>query len=222
MFLQRAHNTHLARSVHVEQEGASDLSEVSAHSVAEDITFRTHCILHEFYRPFQMELDALLAEYSYPPMRWDTRSKAGRLCPEEYRHWPASVPGGAGGDDGMAGGEGGGNGGDGGGGGSSSSSRSSEVLASIPSRPKQRGSKLKGSADEEDVGEELIPAVPRPRLTKGVGSNVRSSADEEEAMDEEPAAAVAASRSRPTKGGGFKPSKANKPKQKKGKKQKPK
>ena len=83
-------------------------------------------------------------------------------------------------------------------------------------------SKLKGSADEEDVGEELIPAVPRPRLTKGVGSNVRSSADEEEAMDEEPAAAVAASRSRPTKGGGFKPSKANKPKQKKGKKQKPK
>lgn len=107
-------------------------------------------------------------------------------------------------------------------GGSSSSSRSSEVLASIPSRPKQRGSKLKGSADEEDVGEELIPAVPRPRLTKGVGSNVRSSADEEEAMDEEPAAAVAASRSRPTKGGGFKPSKANKPKQKKGKKQKPK
>jgi hypothetical protein len=98
--IEQAHNTHLARSVHVEQEGASDLAEVSAHSLSGEIGFRTQCILHEFFTPFQLELDALLAEYSYPPMRWGTGSKDGRHCPAAYRHWPASVQGGGGdGDD---------------------------------------------------------------------------------------------------------------------------
>lgn len=90
--IEQAHNTHLARSVHVEQDGASDLAEVSAHSLSNEIGFRTQCILHEFFTPFQLELDALLAEHSYPPMRWDTGGKDGRHCPAAYRHWPSSVP----------------------------------------------------------------------------------------------------------------------------------
>ena len=92
--IEQAHNTHLARSVHVEQDGASDLAEVSAHSVSDEISFRTQCILHEFFTPFQLELDALLAEYGYPSMRWETGVKGDRRCPAAYRHWPASVHGG--------------------------------------------------------------------------------------------------------------------------------
>ena len=89
--IERAHNTHMARSVHVEKEGASDLSEVTSHSVGAELSYTTHCILHEFYAPFQHDLDALLTEYSYPPLKWDTSKKGDRACPTSYRHWPARI-----------------------------------------------------------------------------------------------------------------------------------
>ena len=96
-----AHNTHRARSVHVHQNGAQNLSEVADDRVADALTYaravprpwsrapprsafgcvapspvweitslplairgryRTHCILHEFFVPYQLELDELLRE----------------------------------------------------------------------------------------------------------------------------------------------------------------
>jgi len=86
--LQQAHNTHLSRSVHVQQQGASNLSEISEQSIESSISFTTHCILHEFYTPFQRDLDALLSAFDLPPMRWDTAHKGARSCPGVYRHWP--------------------------------------------------------------------------------------------------------------------------------------
>ena len=58
--MKEAHNTHDALSVHVHQSGAQNLSEVSADSLADALSYRTHCILHEFYAPYQFELDELL------------------------------------------------------------------------------------------------------------------------------------------------------------------
>jgi len=86
--IEHAHNTHLARSVHVSIDGASNLSTVAANSLADAISFRTHCILHEFYVPYQRELDELLKQHGYAPMRWDTAHKAGQPCPSGFRHWP--------------------------------------------------------------------------------------------------------------------------------------
>ena len=54
-------------------------------------TFRAHCTLHEFFVPFQHELDALLKQYGLPPMRWDTARKGDRTCPNDFRHWPPHV-----------------------------------------------------------------------------------------------------------------------------------
>ena len=86
--ISQAHNTHMSRSVHVQLHGASNLSDVAADSVDAGISFATHCILHEFYRPYQAELDALLATHGHPPMQWDTTRKGTQTCPSAYRHWP--------------------------------------------------------------------------------------------------------------------------------------
>ena len=86
--LQQAHNTHLSRSVHVQQHGASNVSEVAEQSVEAAIAFGTHCILHEFYAPFQQDLDALTSAYGLPRLGWDTSRKGARACPSTYRHWP--------------------------------------------------------------------------------------------------------------------------------------
>ena len=43
------------------------------------------------FAPYQVELDALLKQHGYAPMRWDTASKGGKACPTAYRHWPKSV-----------------------------------------------------------------------------------------------------------------------------------
>lgn len=86
-----AHNTHLSRSVHVQKRGASNLSTVAKHSVSAGLSFRAYCILHEFFVPFQYDLDALLAQYSLPPMRWDTSKKGGKPCPTAFQHWPAKL-----------------------------------------------------------------------------------------------------------------------------------
>lgn len=48
----------------------------------------THCILHEFYTPFQHDLNALLTAYGLPLMEWSTERKGARACPSVYRHWP--------------------------------------------------------------------------------------------------------------------------------------
>ena len=87
--IQQAHNTHLARSVHVHLDGASNISDVADASVADALNFRTHCILHEFFVPYQLDLDELLKLHGYAPMRWDTVSKGGRMCPRGYQYWPA-------------------------------------------------------------------------------------------------------------------------------------
>ena len=89
--IQQAHNTHLARSVHVHLDGASNISDVADASVADALNFRTHCILHEFFAPYQLDLDELLKKYGYALMRWDTASKGGRICPRGYQYWPAST-----------------------------------------------------------------------------------------------------------------------------------
>ena len=89
--IQQAHNTHLSRSVHVHLDGASNLSDISTSQVGDTLSYKTHCILHEFYAPYQAELDSLLKQYGYAPMRWDTGSKGGKPCPNSYRHWPKSV-----------------------------------------------------------------------------------------------------------------------------------
>ena len=84
--IERAHNTHLARSVHVEKDGASDISDVT--SVGADLTYRTHCILHEFFAPFQADLDRLLLEHDHPAIHWETSLQGKRKCPSGNRHWP--------------------------------------------------------------------------------------------------------------------------------------
>ena len=89
--IQEAHNTHLSRSVHVNLAGASNLSDIGNNQVGDTLSYKTHCILHEFYSPYQVELDALLKQHGYAPMRWDTASKGGKACPTAYRHWPKSV-----------------------------------------------------------------------------------------------------------------------------------
>jgi hypothetical protein len=89
--IERAHNTHLARSVHVHQDGASNLSDVASNSLANALPYRAHCILHEFFAPYQLDLDAVLASHGYAPMRWDTSlHRADAPCPTSYRHWPPS------------------------------------------------------------------------------------------------------------------------------------
>ena len=123
--LDKAHNAHLARSVHVAQEGAAELgrlkekaSRTETHTlcqphislfdatfplfpvcvsrffssnrqqdVAGQITTEEHCVLHRFFKPFQLELDALLEEYSYPPMRWLTAHKLHTVCADATGEW---------------------------------------------------------------------------------------------------------------------------------------
>ena len=86
---EKAHNTHLAggRSVHVGQEGASNVSQLRDEGVEARLPFGTHCVLHEFFAPYADELDGLFAEYGYPPMRWDTGTRDGLACPTSYTHW---------------------------------------------------------------------------------------------------------------------------------------
>ena len=86
--ITQAHNTHLSRSVHVQLHGASNLSVVAADAVESSLSFNTHCILHEFFRPFQADLEAMLRRNGYPPMQWDTARKGSQTCPSSFRHWP--------------------------------------------------------------------------------------------------------------------------------------
>ena len=51
----------LSRSVHVNLAGASNLSDIGNNQVGDTLSHKTHCILHEFYSPYQVELDALLS-----------------------------------------------------------------------------------------------------------------------------------------------------------------
>jgi hypothetical protein len=85
--VHEAHNTHIARSVHVGQAGSTNVGTIANHTIESGLSFGTHCILHEFYRPYAVDLDGLLAEYGYPLMRWDTASKGGLICPSRYRYW---------------------------------------------------------------------------------------------------------------------------------------
>lgn len=85
--VEEAHNTHSARSVHVDQKGSTNLGDMGHDSIETGLAFNTHCILHEFYRPFAADLDELLAEFGYAPMRWDTGKKGELTCPSTYRHW---------------------------------------------------------------------------------------------------------------------------------------
>ena len=89
--ISQAHNTHLSRSVHLQKQGASDLREVAFDSVDAGMSFGMHCILHEFYRPYQDELDALMRAYGLPLMHWDTAHKGGHVCPSTYKHWPLAL-----------------------------------------------------------------------------------------------------------------------------------
>ena len=84
---EKAHNTHMARSVHVGQDGASNVSQLRDDSVEAKLPFGTHCVLHEFFAPYAGELDSLFAEYGYPPMRWDTSTRDGLACPTSYTYW---------------------------------------------------------------------------------------------------------------------------------------
>lgn len=89
--ISQAHNTHLSRSVHVQKQGASDLGDVAFDSVEAGMSFGTHCILHEFYRPYLDELDALMRAHGLPLMQWDTAHKGDRVCPSTYKHWPLAL-----------------------------------------------------------------------------------------------------------------------------------
>jgi len=89
--LEQAHNTHLSRSVHVQQDGASNLSVVAEQSIESAISYATHCVLHEFYVPFQHDLDALMLKYGLPRIWWDTARKGARACPGTFRHWPMAL-----------------------------------------------------------------------------------------------------------------------------------
>jgi len=85
--LEAAHNTHMARSVHVNREGSTNASQMSADSIEGSLAFGTHCVLHEFYLPYAAELDALLQQYGYAPMRWETGHKGPLSCPSTFQHW---------------------------------------------------------------------------------------------------------------------------------------
>ena len=87
--LDKAHNTHLSRSVHVQQDGASNRSSIAEQSVEAGISYSTHCILHEFFAPFQDDLDTLLSGHSLPRMAWETARKGARSCPSAHKHWPS-------------------------------------------------------------------------------------------------------------------------------------
>jgi len=85
--VEKAHNTHLARSVHVGKEGASNVSALQQHSVEDELPFASYCILHEFFAPYNAEFEQLLAEYGFPPMRWATGKRDKLSCPTRYSHW---------------------------------------------------------------------------------------------------------------------------------------
>lgn len=85
--LEQAHNTHLSRSVHVGQEGASNASTLRQNSVEDELPFPTYCILNEFFRPYNNEFEQMLADYGYPPMRWETGMRDGLVCPQRYNYW---------------------------------------------------------------------------------------------------------------------------------------
>ena len=85
--VEKAHNTHLARSVHVGKEGASNVSALQQHSVEDELPFALYCILHEFFAPYNAEFEQLLAEYGFPPMRWAMGKRDKLSCPTRYSHW---------------------------------------------------------------------------------------------------------------------------------------
>ena len=85
--LEQAHNTHLARSVHVDQEGASNASALRHHSIEDGLPFASYCILNEFFAPYNAEFEQLLTDYGYPTMRWPTGTRDGLACPTQYKHW---------------------------------------------------------------------------------------------------------------------------------------
>jgi len=90
--IEEAHNTHDARSVHVQVEGKSAADAVRKDAVENQLAPSTYCILHEFYRPFMEEFDELLEGYGYSPMRWNTSTRGdGLMCPPEDRYWRAKA-----------------------------------------------------------------------------------------------------------------------------------
>ena len=89
--LEKAHNTHLSRSVHVQLDGASNRSSIAEQSVEAGISFSMHCILHEFFAPFQDDPDTLLIGHSLPRIAWETARKGARSCPNAHKHWPPSL-----------------------------------------------------------------------------------------------------------------------------------
>jgi len=98
----RAHNTHLARSVHVNLSASSSGAEVARDPIGRSLSFASHCVLHEFFTPYQQELDELLAQFGYAPMRWRTEVKeeqggGRRTCSpghrwRDLRHAAGRVP----------------------------------------------------------------------------------------------------------------------------------
>ena len=52
-----------------------------------NLAFSTHCVLHEFFLPYAADLDNLLHQHGFAPMRWDTGRKGEMSCPSTYRHW---------------------------------------------------------------------------------------------------------------------------------------
>jgi len=98
--VDEAHNTHLRRSVHVALDGKSDKTDLKRNELEGQLPAGTHCVLHEFFRPYLNELDELLLEYAYPPMGWKTGEGKGFRCDDQYTHWrglrgklfPAAAP----------------------------------------------------------------------------------------------------------------------------------
>ncbi|KAL1507551.1 hypothetical protein AB1Y20_007171 [Prymnesium parvum] len=85
--VEEAHNTHIARSVHVDLQGSTNASQIAAESVEGALSFATQCVLHEFFLPYAADLDVLFKEFDFPPMRWETGRKGEMHCPSTYRYW---------------------------------------------------------------------------------------------------------------------------------------
>jgi len=85
--VEEAHNTHMKRSVHVALDGKSNTTVIKANSLEGQLPAGTHCVLHEFFRPYLEELAELLLEYAYPPMEWRTGEAKGFRCDDVYVHW---------------------------------------------------------------------------------------------------------------------------------------
>eukprot|EP00965_Chrysotila_dentata_P121347 4011884-Pleurochrysis_carterae.AAC.4 len=87
--VEEAHNTHIAgsRSVHLNVSGKVKREIIMEDQIEDKMSPKTHCILHEFYRPYLRELNVLLAEYDYPPMNWRTGESRSFKCSSEYVYW---------------------------------------------------------------------------------------------------------------------------------------